>query len=122
MIEYAQRLFLTDKTRKNLEKIKENIENGEHMLLTGLYVIELAMNRDDVFDLIPVRMFKLKSFRNRDHYIIGFAESRSACYSLVTEIVTEHYDVTKRHDGLRADIEKVAFRLDPDAGSFIRLP
>ena len=106
MIYYYDKLLLTEKTKKNIDKLKENIEDEKGLILTGYYVIELSANDRDVFDLIPIQMFRLKSFRNRKHMIIGFAESKRACYSLVGEIVNEHYKAAGRYDMLRSDIEK----------------
>ncbi|MCR4741094.1 MAG: hypothetical protein K5886_12655 [Lachnospiraceae bacterium] len=107
MILYYEKLLLTDKTKKNIDKLKESIENAEGLILTGTYVLELAANEKDVFDLIPIQMFKFRAFRKRDHLIIGFAESKRACYSLVEEIISEHYKVTGRYDSLRSDLERI---------------
>ncbi len=106
MIVYSDTLFLTEKTKKNIDSIKNKLEKEDGMTLSGTYVIELASNGQDVFDMIPAVTFNLKSVKNRDHYVIGFAESKRACYKLVGEIVNEHYSSTGRYDGLREDIER----------------
>ncbi|MCR5109169.1 MAG: hypothetical protein K6B28_13525 [Lachnospiraceae bacterium] len=103
MIRFCKKLFLTEKTERDLEKIRQKLYTGAGM--TGIIFIELASNKKDVFDLIPAAMFKQKSFRSRDHFIIGIAENRRKCNDLVKDIVLEHFEATGSYENLRKDIE-----------------
>ena len=104
MITYIDNLFLTEKTDKELTRIKRRLRLGTGM--TGLYFIMLSENTDDVFDIVPAPMFKQRSFRHRDHTIIGVTESMQKAYSVVESIVLEHYEVTGKYTELKDDFVK----------------
>ncbi|MCR4656145.1 MAG: hypothetical protein K5770_07960 [Lachnospiraceae bacterium] len=104
MINYVDRLYLTEKTKKELSTIKMKLFTGAGM--AGVYFILLSDNKEDVFDIVPAAMFKEKRFRKRPHTVIGIAESRRAVLKLVKEIVEEHYSVTGSYFELRKDIEE----------------
>jgi hypothetical protein len=101
MITYIDNLFLTGKTDKKLSKIKRRLRLGAGM--TGLYFIMLSENPNDVFDIVPAPVFKQRSFRHRDHTIVGITESMSEAYSVVGDIVLEHYERTGKYTGLKDD-------------------
>ena len=101
MIRYIEGLFLTEKTRMDLWKIKHRLRVGTGM--TGLYFIMLSDNSNDVFDIVPAPMFKQRRFRHEDHTIIGIAESMRKAYDIVGQIVTEHYNRTGSYTDLKAE-------------------
>ena len=100
MIRYIEYLFLTEKTGKDLPKIKRKLRLGTGM--TGLYFIMLSENPHDVFDIVPAQVFKQRSFRHRDHTIVGITENMKEVYSFVEGILTEHYNRTGRYTDLKA--------------------
>ncbi len=104
MVSYVDRLYLTEKTKKELPDIKMKLFTGAGM--AGVYFILLSDNKEDVFDIVHAAMFKEKRFRKRHHTVIGIAESRRAVLKLVKEIVEEHYSVTGSYFELRKDIEE----------------
>lgn len=109
MIRYAERLFLTEKTKKDIDKIKFKLLTGRGMV--GVTFIELSSNEKDVFDLIPAAMFKQKNFRKRKHFIIGVAESPGECYALVRDIVMELYEKNGSVKNLRQEVKmRLTFR------------
>ena len=99
MIRYSDNLYLTDKTRENLNKIKRKLRLGAGM--AGMYVIMLSDNPNDVFDIVESSMFKIRRFRHADHTVIGLAESRRKAYGIIEEIVLSHYAKTGQYTGLR---------------------
>lgn len=99
MIRYIDRLFLTEKTEKDLPKIKRRLRLGTGM--TGLYFIMLSDNGNDVFDIVAAPMFKQRRFRHKDHTIIGIAESMKKAYAMVEQIVIEHYKRTGFYTDLK---------------------
>jgi hypothetical protein len=104
MITYINDLFLTEKTGKELHSIKRRLRLGTGM--TGLYFIMLSDNPNDVFDIVPAPAFKQRSFRHRDHIIIGITESMRKAYSVVETIVLEHYGRTGKYTELKDDFVK----------------
>ncbi len=74
--------------------------------MIGICFILLSENGVDVFDIVPAEMFKQRRFRRLDHTIIGIAESRRAAFSLVKDIIMEHFEVTGSYFELRKDIEE----------------
>ncbi|MCR5791273.1 MAG: hypothetical protein K6G83_15425 [Lachnospiraceae bacterium] len=104
MVRYCDPLYLTEHTKKNLEKIKRKLFTGAGM--TGVYFILLSRNEQDVFDIVPAAMFKQRRFRRLDHIVIGIAESMRASEGLVQEIIEEHVRITGSYLALRRDIEE----------------
>ena len=99
MIRYAENLYLTDKTREDLNRIKRKLRLGAGM--AGMYVIMLSENPNDVFDIVESSMFKIRRFRHADHTVIGLAESRKKAYGIIESIVLAHYERTGKYTGLR---------------------
>jgi hypothetical protein len=106
MIRYIDDLYLTDKTSEKIKSIKRRLRLGAG--IASLYVIMLSKNTNDVFDIVPAPMFKIRSFRHQDHLVIGLAESRRKAYDLVSRIVLDHYNATGQYTGLK-DYCKEAF-------------
>ena len=105
MIKYIDKLYLTPKTERDLNKIKLKLKLGAGM--TGLYIIMLSGNPNDVFDIVPAPVFKQRRYRHMDHTVIGMAESQMKAYGIIKKIVLEHYDRTGRYTGLKADFIEV---------------
>lgn len=101
MIHYIDELYLTDKTEKNLSKIKRKLRLGAGTL--SLYVIMLSKNGSDVFEIVPAQMFKIRKYRHMDHTIVGFAETRRKAYEIIEQLITEHFMRTGQYTGLRED-------------------
>ncbi len=101
MIKYAEGLYLTEKTDRDIKKIKRKLRYGVGM--AEMYVIMMSESKDDVFDIVHAAMFKSRRYRHLDHNIIGLAESRRKAYKLVERMVTEHYERCGKYEGLKAD-------------------
>lgn len=110
MIRYIDNLYLTEKTDKDILKIKNKLRLGIGTI--SLYVIMLSKNNTDVFEIVPARMFKFRKYRHMDHTVIGFAESRKKAYEIVTRLINEHFIRTGQYTGLREDYFRLFGNID----------
>ncbi|MBO4902510.1 MAG: hypothetical protein J5518_06935 [Lachnospiraceae bacterium] len=107
MIRYLEPLFTTEKTDGKVEKVKRSFQNGAGLI--NLYLITIASNEADVFDIIPVPLLKQRAFRHRDYDVIGLAEDQTAAFGLVQRIHEEYYKAFHSYTGIRAWLlEKLA--------------
>lgn len=100
MIRYIDDLYLTGSTSKNLTKIKRKLRLGIGTL--SLYVIMMSESKEDVFDIVPAQMFKMRKYRHMDHTVIGLAESMKKAYDIIERLVVEHYERTGHYKDLKA--------------------
>ncbi|MBQ7481305.1 MAG: hypothetical protein IJT80_05440 [Lachnospiraceae bacterium] len=115
MIHYIDKLYLTEKTDKDISKIKRKLRLG--IGTVSLYVIMLSKNSTDVFEIVPAQMFKLRKYRHMDHTVIGIAESRKKAYEIVTQLINEHFLRTGQYTGLREDYFKLFSDIDVKDGT-----
>lgn len=88
MIKYIDNLFLTEKTEKKLEDIKNNIKNKK--LLSKVCLITLAENDRDAFEILPLYNLKTCSDRYDSLTIIGIAENKSKAMNICSDIINEY--------------------------------
>ena len=100
MIRYVDDLYLTENTKKNLSKIKRKLRLGAGIL--SLYVIMMSESVEDVFDIVPAQMFKIRKYRHMDHTVIGLAESEREAYGMIEKLIAAHYERTGQYTGLKA--------------------
>ena len=98
LIKYSDKIFLTDKVKKNIDKYRKDIEGRSY--ISRACLIRFAANEDDVFDIIPLINLKISEVYN-DITVIGIAESRKAAINLCAEMtkmyLDENSDVSMRH-------------------------
>ncbi len=99
MIRYIDDLYLTEKTKRELGRIKRKLFLGTGMI--KLYIIMLSDNPSDVFEIVPAAMFKYRKYRHMDHTVIGMAESRRKAYDIIGTLIREHYEETGVYTGLK---------------------
>lgn len=89
---YINNLFLTEKTEKKIEKIKENIADGK--FISPICLIVISQNDADVFDIIPLINLKNKSYRGlyEDMHVLGIAESKKAAISLCVNMTEQYFN------------------------------
>ena len=104
MIRYLDPLYVTKNTEEKIKKLKFSLRTGAGM--TGLYLITIASGENDVFDILPVMLFKQRPFRHRDHDVIGVAEDEQAAFKLVKRIHEEYYAAFQTYTGIRAELLK----------------
>lgn len=102
MIVYREPLYLTSKTANRLRRIKVRLKLGAGM--TGVSLITLSENKDDLFDIIPAALFKQRYLRKRDHeyVVIGIAENKRAAYKLVKLIINDVYNKTGSYKNIKS--------------------
>lgn len=100
MITYHPRLYLTEKTEKKIDTIKWKLAAGAGMV--QVYLITLAENEADLFDIYPAALFKQYYFRKREYIVIGVAESKEAAMRLVRQIIEECMEQKGSYEQLRA--------------------
>ncbi|MBP5384963.1 MAG: hypothetical protein J6Y57_08335 [Lachnospiraceae bacterium] len=102
MIRYLEPLYTTTKTEKLVKKIRRAFSSGAGM--TGIYLITIASNEKDVFDVFSVMLLKQRGFRHRDYDVIGIAESEEAAFSLVARIHDDYFRAFGSYDGIRQEL------------------
>ena len=76
-----------EEAREFREEIVNNIK--EHKLQGGVYVIILAVNGKDIFDIIPSVMLSEDGYKGRDIKILGIAKGLIEAKELADGGVTE---------------------------------
>ena len=99
MIRYLKPLFTTEKTADKTDVLKRSFREGAGAF--GYFLITIASNEQDVFDIIPIPLLKQRSFRHRDYDVIGLAESKEAAYTLVANIFAQYHAQYSSYDGIR---------------------
>lgn len=90
MIKYIEKLYLTENTRKKLNKIKRDIRRKKFLSL--VYIIILSENEVDAFDIIPIRMMKFRKKSDDEIVILGIAENKKAAIRLCSDMSLEYMD------------------------------
>lgn len=92
MIRWADELYLSDDLKKKKKKMMKCIENGN--LSFEVYVIMLASNTDNLFDIINANELQFPYYLKKDNYILGIAGSRWLAKLLIKDIIEEIYNKT----------------------------
>lgn len=95
MVSIYRNVFTTDVTKSKVSIVKWKISTGIGMANT--YLITLASNNNDVFDIYSGTVFKQKRIRKMNFVVIGIAESDSAAKELVIKML-DYYDKNKKND------------------------
>ncbi|MDY5215956.1 MAG: hypothetical protein SPH91_02315 [Lachnospiraceae bacterium] len=88
MIEYINELYLTDKTKNKIDKIKNDILNEK--LISLVCIIILSECESDVFDIIPLNNLKFRKNLNDKLLVLGIAENKKAAIKLCTKMIEEY--------------------------------
>ena len=92
MISWYKELFVGEQAEESREKIISNI--CEHKFQTGIYVIFLAVNGKDIFDLVPTFMLSEDSYKGRDIIILGIAKGKEEAKELSRQMIMNVYEQT----------------------------
>ena len=85
-------LYVSKTIEKKVGIIKWKINHNVGMI--DIYVIALASNKDNLFDIIPSRELLQKGYPKKNMYIIGLADGRVDAFCLIAKIVDEMYQKT----------------------------
>ena len=88
MIEYINELYLTDKTKNKIDKIKNDILNEK--LISLVCIIILSECESDVFDIIPLNNLKFRKNLNDKLLVLGIAENKKAAIKLCAKMIEEY--------------------------------
>lgn len=91
MITYIDDLFLTDKTKKHIERIKKSV--NKESLISRACLICLSLSSNDVFDIIPVFDLRLSKYKDKDIYVLGVAENKNAAIDLCAVMAASYIQI-----------------------------
>ncbi len=92
MIRWADKLYLSEDLKKKKKKMMMNIENNN--LNFEIYVIMLASNTDNLFDIMNANELQFPYYLKKDNYVLGIAGSRGLAMELVKDMIEEVYSKT----------------------------
>jgi len=91
-MQWAKKLYLTETTAPNKDKIIRKAKRGAGMFC--IYFIALAANEENLFDIFHAAHFKQKTFREQNPFIVGIAFGYKEALELVRQMVEDMYRET----------------------------
>ena len=91
-MQWAENLYLTDKTAKKKDKIIRKANRG--MGMVSIYLITLASNPENLFDIFHAAHLKQPTFYNQDLFVVGIAAGYEEALELVQRMVEDIYRKT----------------------------
>ena len=101
-MQWAEHLYLTDKTAKKKDKIIRKANRGIGML--SIYLITLASNPQNLFDIFHAAHLKQSAFYRQDLFVVGIASGYEEALELVQEIGTKLRTHKKKAGGIAISI------------------
>lgn len=92
MVKWAKKLYFDEHMKTKSSKTIKAIGKGK--LRYDVYGIVLAMNKDNLFDIINVNELKFPYYKNKEICILGLARGREEAKFLVRDMVEEVYQKT----------------------------
>ena len=91
-LQWAENLYLSDKTAKKKDKIIKKANRGVGMV--SIYFITLASNRENLFDIFHAAHLKQPAFYKQDLYVVGIASGYEEALELVQRMIDDIYRKT----------------------------
>lgn len=91
-MQWAENLYLTDKTEKKKDKIIRKANRG--MGMVSIYLITLASNPENLFDIFHAAHLKQPAFYKQDLFVVGIASDYEEALELVQRMVEDIYRKT----------------------------
>lgn len=91
-MQWAENLYLTDKTAKKKDKIIRKANRG--MGMVSIYLITLASNPENLFDIFHAAHLKQPAFYKQDLFVVGIASGYEEALELVRRMVEDIYRKT----------------------------
>ena len=91
-MQWAENLYLTDKTAKKKDKIIRKANRG--MGMVSIYLITLASNPENLFDIFHAAHLKQPAFYKQDLFVVGIASGYEEALELVQRMVADIYRKT----------------------------
>ncbi len=87
MLKWYSKLYVGDSVRSRSRRLRWKISAGIGTL--GIYLITIAANPNDQFDIISTLELQKKAIRKRCPLIIGMANGKEEAFDLIERIYTE---------------------------------
>ena len=91
-MQWAENLYLSDKTAKKRDKIIKKANRGIGMV--SIYFITLASNPENLFDIFHAAHLKQPAFYKQDLYVVGIASGYEEALELVQRMIDDIYRKT----------------------------
>lgn len=91
-MQWAENLYLSDKTAKKKDKIIKKANRGVGMV--SIYFITLASNRENLFDIFHAAHLKQPAFYKQDLYVVGIASGYEEALELIQRMIDDIYRKT----------------------------
>ncbi len=91
-MQWAEHLYLSEKTAAKKEKIIRKAERGAGMV--SVYLIALASNPDNLFDIFHAAHLKEQSFYRQELFIVGIAFGYEEALEMVQHMIEDIYRET----------------------------
>ena len=91
-MQWAENLYLSDKTAKKKDKIIKKANRG--VGIVSIYFITLASNRENLFDIFHAAHLKQPAFYKQDLYVVGIASGYEEALELVQRMIDDIYRKT----------------------------
>ena len=91
-MQWAENLYLSDKTAKKKDKIIKKANRGVGMV--SIYFITLASNRENLFDIFHAAHLKQPAFYKQELYVVGIASGYEEALELVQRMIDDIYRKT----------------------------
>lgn len=96
MVKWYPELYLDDKTKKHIKKIKRTIEQKK--ALENVYCICQPRNPKNLFDIIGVKELLYPYYEKDEVIIFGIAYGKEEAYRLLEGMMLEVYQNTDDFD------------------------
>ncbi len=93
-MKWHKKLYLGEAVKNNKSKIISDLE--KHKLMLGVYLICIADNSKDLFDIIPAFMLFNENNFNKEY--VGVAFTKDEAFDLVKQIIDDVIKETNSFD------------------------
>ena len=91
-MQWAENLYLTEKTVSKKDKIIRKANRGIGMV--SIYFITLASNEENLFDIFHAANLKQPAFYRQNPFVVGIASGYDEAMELVQQMVEDIYQET----------------------------
>ena len=92
-------LYLSETTKKNAKKIIRKLKQNAGMVST--YVIMLASNDKDLFDICHSAVLMQPFYKNNPPFIVGLATGKEEAMLMVEDIVQDIFNQSGSYENMR---------------------
>ena len=96
MITWREDLLVGDEAKRSGRKIISGIKKNKFQ--PGIYIITLAANGTDVFDIIPTCMLDPDLYKKKDLEILAVAKGKTEARELCEKLIMDAYSETGNFD------------------------